>query len=83
MPTDFVSLVIYNQSTVASIFTVRVYDGNGALVGQASTPAIPGLLASYSEGGTYGIFYRSCYDTVAVGRFQDPVDGGANFPLSR
>ena len=47
------SLVIFNlpapnaQSTVATIYTVQVYDSTGTLVGTGTTPAI-------AEYGTYG-----------------------------
>jgi hypothetical protein len=77
--TDFVSLVIYNQSTVAAIFTVRVYDSSGALVGQATTPAIPGFDSVTQEGGTYGVLLSTLITTpLPSGSFKITVDGGAN-----
>ena len=77
--TDFVSLVIYNQSSVSSIFTVRVYDSSGALIGQATTPAIPGFDSVTGEGGTYGVVLSTLITTpLPSGPFKITVDGGAN-----
>jgi hypothetical protein len=40
-PAHLMSFAIYNQSTAASTYTVRVYDHAGSLAGQAVTPLIP------------------------------------------
>ena len=67
-----VSLVIYNQGTVASIYTVRVYDGNGALAGIGTTAAVAGF-------GTYGDLLSNIVKTaLPSGIFKILIDGGAN-----
>jgi hypothetical protein len=40
--THVISFAIYNQSATAAVYTVRVYDSNGSLAGQATTPSVPG-----------------------------------------
>ncbi len=74
-----VSLVIYNipppntQSTVATIYTVRVYDSSGAQVGIGTTPAIP-------EYGTYGDLLSNIVKSqLPSGIFKILVDGGSNY----
>jgi hypothetical protein len=77
--THFLSFVVYSQSTVASVFTVRVYDSTGSLVGQGTTPVIPGYSAVTQEGGTYGALLSQVISTpLPSGVFKVTVDGGAN-----
>jgi hypothetical protein len=38
---ETISFAIYNQSTAAAAYTVRVYDSNGSFAGEATTPTIP------------------------------------------
>ena len=67
-----VSLVVYNQNQVAAIFTVRVYDSTGALVGTGTTPAIAGF-------GTYGDLLSNVVKTsLPQGVFKVLIDGGSN-----
>lgn len=67
-----VSLVVYNQNQVAAIFTVRVYDSTGALVGTGTTPAIPGF-------GTFGDLLSNVVKTsLPQGVFKVLIDGGSN-----
>lgn len=82
--THLVSLVIYNWDTVATIYTVRVYDSTGALVGTGTTPSIaPVPVASdgtYGEGGTYGVLLSKLISTrLPSGIFKVLIDGGANY----
>ena len=77
-----VSLVIYNEDTTATSYTVRVYDSTGALVGTGTTPSIPPLenlgSGSYGEGGTYGALLSDIIKTpLPSGIFKVLVDGGS------
>jgi hypothetical protein len=77
--THFVTLVILNQSSVASIYTVSVYDSNGALAGQGTTPSIAGFNATTLEGGTLGVALSSLITTpLPSGVLKITVNGGAN-----
>lgn len=74
-----ISLVIYNQGTVATIYTVRVYDSNGNLVGSGTTPAINGFSSVSGEAGTYAALLSSIIPTtLPSGILKVFVDGGAN-----
>ena len=82
--THLVSLVIYNWDTVATIFTVRVYDSSGNLVGTGTTPSIPPVPVlsdgSYGEGGTYGTLLSKLIPTpLPSGIFKVLIDGGSNY----
>ena len=79
--THRVSLVIYNEDTTATTYTVRVYNSSGTLVGTGTTPSIPGLPTlsdgSYGEGGTYGALLSQIIKTpLPSGIFKILVDGG-------
>jgi hypothetical protein len=74
-----VSLVIFNlpgpsaQSTVATIYTVRVYDSTGTLVGTGTTPAV-------AEYGTYGDLLSNIVKSqLPSGIFKIHIDGGSNY----
>jgi hypothetical protein len=72
-------LVIYNQGSVATIYTVRVYDKNGILVGTGTTPAINGFSSVTGEAGTYGALLSNIVSTaLPSGILKVFVDGGAN-----
>ncbi len=73
------SLVIFNipapnaPSTVATIYTVRVYDSTGAQVGIGTTPAI-------AEYGTYGDLLSNIVKSqLPSGIFKVLIDGGSNY----
>ena len=69
----------YNQGTVATIYTVRVYDSNGNLVGSGTTPAINGFSSVSGEAGTYAALLSSIIPTtLPSGILKVFVDGGAN-----
>jgi hypothetical protein len=76
-----VSLVIYNEDTTATSFTVRVYDSTGTLVGTGKTPTIPGLPTlpdgSYGQAGTYGALLLDIIKPLPSGIFKILVDGGS------
>jgi hypothetical protein len=77
-----VSLVIYNEDTTATSYTVRVYDSTGTLVGTGTTPSIPPLEnlgnGSYGEAGTYGALLSEVIKTpLPAGIFKILVDGGS------
>jgi dolichol kinase len=76
--THFISLVILNQSSVASIFTVSVYDSSGALAGQGTTPSIAGSNAATLEGGTQGVLLSTLVPNLPSGVVKITVNGGAN-----
>ena len=70
--THKISLVVCNQSRVDAAFTVRVFDGNGTLVGQATTPSIP-------SAGTRGFLLKDVIRTpLPAGILKVTVDGGPN-----
>ncbi len=85
-----ISLVIYNQppsdfstDAVATIYTVRVYDSNGNLVGTGTTPtAVPGTNGTTGEGGTAAFLLTGpgglLNTTLPSGILKVFVDGGAN-----
>jgi hypothetical protein len=71
-PAHLVSFVIYNQGSVASIYTVRIYDSNGSPAGVGTTPVIPSF-------GTYGdLLSNVIKTTLPSGVFKILIDGGAN-----
>jgi hypothetical protein len=76
--THFVTLVILNQSSVASIYTVSVYDSNGALAGQGTTRSIAGSNPATFEGGTQGVSLSSLIPNLPSGVMKITVTGGAN-----
>jgi hypothetical protein len=53
-PTHTLAFAIYNRSAAAATYTVRVYNGNGGLAAQVSTPPVPGFSPADGEGGTRG-----------------------------
>lgn len=66
------SLVVYNQASVAAIYTVRVYDKTGAQVALGTTPVV----ASF---GTYGDLLSNIVKTsLPSGILKVLVDGGSN-----
>jgi hypothetical protein len=79
-----VSLVIYNEDTTATSYTVRVYDSTGSLAGTGTTPLIPPLQplgnGSFGEGGTYGALLSDVIATrLPAGVFKVLVDGGSKY----
>lgn len=77
--TRFMSLTILNQSSVASIFTVSVYDSTGALVGQGTTSSIAGANPATQEGGTQGALLSSLITTpLPSGVLKVTISGGSN-----
>ncbi len=74
-----ISLVIYNQGSVATIYTVRVFNSAGAEVGIGTTPAIPGYSSVTGEAGTYGSLLSGIVTTkLPSGVLKVMVDGGSN-----
>jgi hypothetical protein len=70
--THVISLAICNQSRAAATFTVRVFDANGSLVGQATTPSI-------AAAGTRGFLLTDLIRTpLPTGILKVTVDGGSN-----
>ena len=79
-----VSLVIYNEDTTATSYTVRGYDSTGSLAGTGTTPLIPPLQplgnGSFGEGGTYGALLSDVIATrLPAGVFKVLVDGGSKY----
>ena len=74
-----VSLVVYNQGSVATIYTVRVYDSTGAQVGLGTTAAIPGYSSVTGEAGTSAFLLSDVVKTsLPSGILKVLVDGGSN-----
>jgi len=68
-----VSFVIYNEDTVATTYTVRVYDSTGKLAGTGTTPIIP-------SGGTSGVLLSQVILTPLPSVvFKVLVDGGSRY----
>ena len=82
-PVHALSLVIYNEDTVATTYKVSVYDSAGNLVGTGTTPSVAPLKSlgngNYSEGGTYGAYLSQIVSTLPEGVCKVVVDGGAYF----
>ena len=71
-PTHIVSFAIYNQSTAAAIYTVRVYDNVGSLAGQAATPSIP-------SAGTRGFLLTDVIQTaLPAGILKVTIEGAGS-----
>jgi len=73
--TDVVGLVVYNEDTTATSFTVDVYDSTGTLAGSAVTPTIAAFLPNSGEGGTYSTLLSSLISPLPTGPFKILVDG--------
>jgi hypothetical protein len=82
-PVHQISLVIYNEDTVANTYKVSVYDNNGNLVGSGTTPSIPPLAnlgnGTYGEGGTYGAYLNQIVSNLPEGVCKVVVDGGSYY----
>jgi hypothetical protein len=71
--THLISLAICNQSPMMAAFTVRVFDANGSLVGQSTTPPIV-------PAGTRGFLLTDLIKTaLPAGLLKVTVDGGSSF----
>ena len=70
--THLISFAICNQSRDPAAFNIRVFDSNGALVGQATTPSIPVL-------GTVGFLLTDLIRTpLPPGILKVLIDGGSS-----
>jgi hypothetical protein len=79
-----VSFVVYNEDTLATSFTIRVYDSNGNLAGTGATPSIPGLQilsnGYLGEGGTYGDLLENVVPgPLPQGVLKIVIDGGSEY----
>jgi len=63
-PTHTIAFAIYNRSSVAASYTVRVFNGNGALAAQVLTPPVPGSNPVDGEGGTRGFVLSDLLTTA-------------------
>ena len=70
--THLISFAICNQSRFDTTFNVQVFDGNGSLVGQATTPSIPVL-------ATHGFLLTDVIRTpLPPGILKIAIDAGPN-----
>jgi hypothetical protein len=81
---NLLSLAIYNEGTTAKAYTVRVYDGTGALAGTGTTPTIPPFQqlgnGNLGEAGTYGDLLKNIIPTpLPSGVFKILIDGGSEY----
>src|SRR6185369_10560269 len=53
-PAHTLAFAVYNQSSSAASYTVRVYNANGTLSAEVLTPPVPGFNPVGGEGGTRG-----------------------------
>jgi hypothetical protein len=82
-----VSLAICNEDTIATSYTVRIYNSTGALAGTGTTPLIPPLKDlgnNYlGEGGTYAAMLSEVIKTpLPAGVFKILIDGGSTHSYS-
>jgi hypothetical protein len=70
--THQISFAICNQSRVDAAFKVQVFDSNGSLIGQTTTPSIP-------VAGTRGFLLSDVIPTsLPAGILKLTVDGGSS-----
>jgi hypothetical protein len=81
-----VSFVVYNEDTVATRFTISVYNSAGVFAGSGVTPVLLPLQdlgsGNLGEGGTYGALLKNVVPNLPEGPFKVVVDGGPNGYLS-
>ena len=78
--THLISFAIYNQSTTSTTYTVRVYDSNGSLAGQATIPFIPASNGVDVAGGTRGFLLTDLVGTtLPAGVLKVTIDGAGLF----
>ena len=74
--THNISFAIYNQSAMSTTYTVRVYDSNGSLAGQAMTPLVPGSAGVDGVPGTRGFLLTDVIRTaLPAGILKVTVEG--------
>jgi hypothetical protein len=74
-----ISLVIYNQDTVTSIYTVRVYDSSGNLVGSGTTPPVNPITKTTNGGAFADVLSNIVKTALPSGVIKVTVDGGSNY----
>lgn len=84
-----ISLVVYNEDTAATSYTVRVYGQDGVLAGTGTTPPIAPLQSLgidqngyqiLGQGGTYAALLSDVVPTkLPSGVFKILVDGGSKY----
>lgn len=74
--THLISFATYNQSSAPAAYTVRVYDSDGTLVGQAVTPLVPGSNGADGVGGTRGFLLTDVVKTaLPMGILKVTIEG--------
>ena len=81
---NLVSLAIYNEGTAtlpatAAAYTIRIYDGTGALFATGTTPVIPPFQSVTGQAGTYGVLLKDIFPTLPSGAFKILIDGGTHY----
>ncbi len=76
--TNVVSFVVYNENTNAATYNIYVYDSNGNLAAQGTTPSIPGFNSVTGEAGTYAQLLSNVVSpSLPSGIFKILFDGGS------
>jgi hypothetical protein len=71
--TNTISFALYNQSTQAATYMIRVYDSNGSLAAEAPTPVVP-------VGGTRGFLLAEIAKTgLPAGILKVAIEGDSRF----
>jgi hypothetical protein len=79
-----ISFVVYNEDTVATSYTIDVFDNTGTLVGKGTTPVIAPLQSlgngALGQGGTYGALLSDVIPRpLPAGPFKVLIDGGTRY----
>jgi hypothetical protein len=76
--TNVVSFVVYNEETNAATYNIYVYDSDGNLAAQGTTPSIPGFNSVSGEAGTYAQLLSNVVSpSLPSGIFKILFDGGS------
>jgi hypothetical protein len=74
-----VSFVVYNEETDAATFNIYVYDSDGNLAAQGTTPSIPGFNSVTGQAGTYADLLSNVVSpSLPSGIFKILFDGGSS-----
>jgi hypothetical protein len=77
--TNVVSFVVYNEETNAATYNIYVYDSDGNLAAQGTTPSIPGFNSVTEQAGTYADLLSNVVSpSLPSGIFKILIDGGSS-----
>ena len=77
--TNVVSFVVYNETSDATTYNIYVYDSDGDLAAQGTTPSIPGFNSVTEQAGTYADLLSNVVSpSLPSGIFKILIDGGSS-----